>query len=182
MVRIPSLTRRSHPAPADDRTDERTPVTDDASSVRDQRDDRTDYRSRHAAREARRAEAERRAAEAERSGVVAAPRPHTSGLATIGLILGVVAAAAVATGVLAAAGVALGVLALLFGMAGVSATNRRHVAGRFEALFAVVLGLAAVVFGILSFTDTVSWLDADTNQVSQMRDWLYDRLPWLDDL
>jgi hypothetical protein len=119
-------------------------------------------------------------ARAER--VVAGPRPRSSGLATISLILGVVAAAAVATGVLAAPGVLLGVLAVLAGIGGVSATGSRHVAGRSEALFAVVLGLAAVVFGIMALTDTLSWLSSDTNQVSRLRDWLYDKVSWLDDL
>jgi len=113
---------------------------------------------------------------------VTGPRPRSSGLATLGLIIGVLAAVAVATGVLAALGVALGVLAVLFGVGGISATGRRHVAGRSEALFAVVLGLASVVFGILALTDALSWLSSDTDQVARLRDWLNDQMPWLDDL
>ena len=114
--------------------------------------------------------------------VVAQPRPRSSGLATIGLIAGVLAVAAVATGVLAAPGVALGVVAALLGVGGVAATGRRHVAGRSEALFAVLLGLAAVVFGILALSDSLSWLSSNTNEVSRLRDWLNDQLPWLNDL
>jgi hypothetical protein len=158
VVRIPSLTHRSSNVDEDNR-----PVSpSDSTTVRERR-------TRDATPEA-----------AERT--VATPRPRSSGLATIGLIVGVLAAAAVATGVLAALGVALGVLAVLFGIGGVSATARRHVAGRSEALFTVVLGLAAVVFGIMALTDTLSWLSSDTNEVTRLRDWLYDQLPWLSDL
>ncbi len=177
MVRIPSLTRQSRT----DAEDTRPVSPGDTATVRE-RDDRATRA------DLRRVEADRAAADptvadreqAER--VVVGPRPRTSGMATISLILGVLAVAAVATGVLAAAGVAVGALAVLFGIGGVSATSRRHVAGRSEALFAVVLGLAAVVFGIMALTDTLSWLSSDTNQVSRLRDWLYDQMPWLDDL
>lgn len=183
MVRIPSLTRQSQT----DAEDTRPVSPGDTATVREQRDDRATRADLRRA-EADRAAADRAAADqaladrepAER--VVVGPRPRSSGMATISLILGVLAVAAVATGVLAAVGVAVGVLAVLFGIGGVSATGRRHVAGRSEALFAVVLGLAAVVFGIMALTDTLSWLSSDTNQVSRLRDWLYDQMPWLDDL
>jgi hypothetical protein len=191
VVRIPSLTRQSR---AD--VEESRPVSPgDPATVRERRDDREDRATRA---DRRRAEAEPGLAErdtAERSvdqrgvderepaeRVVMGPRPRSSGLAMISLILGVLAVAAVATGVLAAAGVAVGALAVLFGIGGVSATGRRHVAGRSEAMFAVLLGLAAVVFGIMALTDTLSWLSSDTNQVSRLRDWMYDQMPWLDDL
>jgi hypothetical protein len=197
VVRIPSLTHRSRNV----EDDSRQVPPGETVPVRERREDRatrSNLRRAEADRaeadrvaadraEADRAEADRVAAEptateepAER--VLAGPRPRSSGLAIVGLVLGVLAAAAVATGVLAAPGVALGVLATLFGVGGVSATGRRHVAGRSEALFAVVLGLASVVFGILALTDALSWLSSNTNEVSRLRDWLNDQMPWLDDL
>jgi hypothetical protein len=197
VVRIPSLTHRSTTVDDDNR-----PVSPgETAPVRERREDRatrTDLRRAEADRqaEADRAAAERAAADraADRTEVgqtaaeeraervLAGPRPRSSGLATVGLVLGVLAAAAVATGVLAAPGLALGVLATLFGVGGVSATGRRHVAGRSEALFAVVLGLASVVFAILALTDALSWLSSNTNEVARLRDWLNDQMPWLDDL
>jgi hypothetical protein len=203
VVRIPSLTHRSTTVDDDNR-----PVSPgETAPVRERREDRATRTDLRRAEAERRAEADRAAAEraeADRAAVdqtaadrtatgrvaaeeraepvLAGPRPRSSGLATVGLVLGVLAAAAVATGVLAAPGLALGVLATLFGVGGVSATGRRHVAGRSEALFAVVLGLASVVFAILALTDALSWLSSNTNEVSRLRDWLNDQMPWLDDL
>jgi hypothetical protein len=192
VVRIPSLTHRSTTVDDDSR-----PVSPgDTAPVRERREDRAtraEVRRAEAERaeaeraEANRAEADRAtagptAAEERAERVLAGPRPRSSGLATIALVLAVLAAAAVATGVLAAPGLALGVLATLFGVGGVSATGRRHVAGRSEALFAVVLGLASVVFAILALTDALSWLSSNTNEVTRLRDWLNDQMPWMDDL
>jgi hypothetical protein len=182
VVRIPSLTHRSSTVDEDNR-----PVSpSETTVVRDRRatDGRPDVveRTRPEVAEHARPEVAEHARPEVAERVVARPRPRSSGLATLGLIVGVLAAAAVATGVLAALGVALGVVAVLFGIGGVSATGREYVAGRSEALFTVVLGLAAVVFGIMALTDTLSWLSSDTNQVSRLRDWLYDQMPWLGDL
>jgi hypothetical protein len=193
VVRIPSLTRHSQT----DAEDSRPVSPGETAPVRERRDDRatrTDLRRTDADRTAAgraatnqamadRAVADRADAEREQAErVMVGPRPRSSGLATVSLMLGVLAVAAVATGVLAAAGVAIGALAVLVGVGGISATGRRHVAGRSEALFAVVLGLAAVVFGIMALTDALSWLSADTNQVSRLRDWMYAEMPWLDNL
>ncbi|MBX6355349.1 MAG: DUF308 domain-containing protein [Micromonosporaceae bacterium] len=176
-MRIPSITHRSTAA-----EDSRPVSPGGPAPVRDRRGDRGTRSDRRPA-SAEGTEADRVTADQERAGhLVTGPRPRSSGLATLGLIIGVLAAVAVATGVLAALGVALGVLAVLFGVGGISATGRRHVAGRSEALFAVVLGLASVVFGILALTDALSWLSSDTDQVARLRDWLNDQMPWLDDL
>jgi hypothetical protein len=168
VVRIPSLTHRSTTVADDNR-----PVSpSDPTPVSDRHDDRATRA------DLRRAEADRTVAER----VLTGPRPRSSGLATMALVVAVLAAAAVATGVLAAPGLALGVVAVLLGVGGVSATGRQHVAGRSEALFAVVLGLASVVFAIMAMTDALSWLSSNTNEVSRLRDWLNDQMPWLDDL
>src|SRR5688500_14551849 len=72
---------------------------------------------------------------------VTGPRPRASMLATFALVLGVVAAVAVLTGLLAGPGVAVGLLAVVFGIGGIAATGRRHVAGKGDALLGVSLGL-----------------------------------------
>ncbi len=107
------------------------------------------------------------------------PRPRASLLATLSLILGTGAALAVLTGVMAGPGVAFGLLAAIVGVGGVSATSRRHVAGKGDALLGITLGLGAVVVGILAITGLLPWLNSDSDQVMRVHDWLDARLPWL---
>jgi hypothetical protein len=107
------------------------------------------------------------------------PRPRSSLLATASLIFGVGGALAVMTGVLAGPGIALGIVAAFLGIGGIAATSRRHVAGKADALFGVVLGLAAIVVGSLALTGTLGWLDGNTNEVVRVHDWLSGQLPWL---
>lgn len=102
----------------------------------------------------------------------AMPRPRASGLAMLGLIFGIGAALVVLTGTLAGYGIALGALALLFSLGGISATSKIHVAGRTDALLGLLLGLGAVVVGILAVTDALAWLSPDTDRVGWLRDWL----------
>jgi hypothetical protein len=100
------------------------------------------------------------------------PRPRSSLMATLALIIGVVSALAVLTGTLAGYGIATGALAAVLAIAGISATGRRHVAGRSEAMLALVLGLGAVVFGILVVTDSLSWITTASDKVGELRNWL----------
>jgi hypothetical protein len=104
--------------------------------------------------------------------VVAGPRPRASLLATLSLILGVAGVLFVLTGALAAHGIALGAVALLLSFGGLSATGRRHVAGKSDALLGLVLGLAAVVLGILAVTGQFVWPNTDGDTVQRFRDWL----------
>jgi hypothetical protein len=104
--------------------------------------------------------------------VPAGPRPRASLFVTLGLITGVIAALAVLSGTLAGYGLALGVLGLLFSLAGLSATSRRHIAGRSDALIGLLLSLGAVVFGALALTGSLSWLTTETDHVGQLREWL----------
>ena len=90
--------------------------------------------------------------------VVAGPRPRASMLATLSLVFGVVAALALLTGLLTGPAVAVGAIAALFGFGGLSATTRRHVAGKSDALFGIALGLATVVVGALTLTGTAAVL------------------------
>ena len=189
MVRIPAFSGRST-----------NPTETEAEAVVDQNrdgviDDRDAERRRALAREqideraAGRAQVVQRAAPAgtavaERPTVVEAeapgPRARASLRATLGLILGVVSVLTVFTGVLAAAGVALGLIAAVVAATGLASTGRRYVAGKADAMLGLVLGLGAVALGVLALSDSLPWLNPDTDQVVRLRDWLYDAVPWLD--
>ena len=110
---------------------------------------------------------------------VVGPRPRSSLLAMLSLVFGVVAATALLTGILAGPAVAVGVLAAFVGIGGLSATSRRHVAGKGDALLGIALGLGTVVVGVLALTGTLPFFDGEANYVTQARDWLQDQLPWL---
>ncbi len=102
----------------------------------------------------------------------AGPRPRASLLATLSLITGVVAALLVLSGPLAGYGIGLGAVALILAIAGISATGSRHVAGKTDALIGLILGLGAVVLGILVLTGSLSWLGTGTDTVTRVREWL----------
>jgi hypothetical protein len=142
----------------------------------------TDVETRHdraaAERAADRADADRIAVEDERDRVdtqeraPAGPRPRASLLATLGLVVGVVAAMLVLSGVLAGYGLALAIVGLLLSIGGLSATGKRHVAGKSDAVFGMALNVGAMIFGALALTGALSWLTTETNTVDQVRDWL----------
>ncbi|WP_203859002.1 thrombospondin [Plantactinospora mayteni] len=113
-----------------------------------------------------------RTPEAEPVVVDRGPRPRASMLATLSLVLGVAAAAFVLAGALAGYGIVLGTLALLLGVGGVSATARRHVAGRTDALIGIVLGVGAVVVAVLAMTGQFDWPTTDGDTVVRLREWL----------
>lgn len=165
MVRMPTVTRRSeHDENRDGRIDRREEVVPTRRGIADRRQDTVDDHV------------------VEDDHVVAEPalRPRASGLAALGLVLGVLAAAAVATGVLVGPGVVVGLIGVLAAVGGVSATARRHIAGRSEALLGLLLSMAAVVVGLLAITGAISWPDTGTNEVGRLADWVASALPWLD--
>src|SRR6185436_13127257 len=82
------------------------------------------------------------------------PRPRASLMASLSLIFGVAGALVLLTGVLPGPAVALGVVAAFMSIGGLSATSRRHVAGKSDALFGLALGLATIVVGVLGLTGT----------------------------
>lgn len=100
------------------------------------------------------------------------PRPRSSLFATLSLIVGVIAVVAVFTGMLADLGVGLGIVAAVLSIGGLSATRRRHVAGRFDAMLGLILGLVAIMVGILAVTNSLSWLSLDKDTIPPVRDWL----------
>jgi len=108
----------------------------------------------------------------DRTPVVAGPKPRASMLATLGLILGVGAALLVLSGPLLGYGIGVAVLALILSLSGISATGKRHVAGRTDAVIGMLLALGAIVVGVLALTGSLSWLGTDTHPVDSLRHWL----------
>jgi hypothetical protein len=192
VVRMPSFSRHSTATDStttdQERVDERRTADTTAMNVRTQEDERA-ARERAAAVD-RRAEADRAAADrAETERIsrrrepglapepvtepeVRGPRPRASLMATLALISGVAGALFVLTGVLAGYGIALGALAVVFAVGGFSATSRRHVAGKSDAMIGLLLGIGAVVVGILVLTDSLSWLTTASDKVGDLRTWL----------
>jgi hypothetical protein len=144
--------------------------------VRTQEDERTAISGRHTAAERvetrEPVEPRREPVPAPEPVVDRGPRPRTSLFSTLALITGVAAALFVLTGALAGYGVVLGGLALIFALAGISATSRRHVAGRSDAIIGLALALGAVVLGVLVLNDSLSWLTTTSDKVGEFRDWL----------
>jgi len=108
----------------------------------------------------------------ERPRETAGPKPRASLLATLGLILSVVAAMLVLSGALLGYGIGVAVLALILSLSGIHATGRRHVAGKSDALIGMVLSLAAIVVGVLALTGSLNWLGTDMQPVNSVREWL----------
>jgi len=178
-VRMPTFSRHSSTTTNVDSRDE-TPAG--AVRVPEQTDDRVSSARPAPHREPDQVAAQRDAAErsADRSAAIETkarpeqigPRPRASLLATLSLVAGVAAAMLVLSGVLAGYGLALGVLAMVLAIGGMSATGRRHVAGKTDALIGLALGLAAVVFGILVVTGSMAWLGMDADAAIRAREWL----------
>ncbi|MFC4147077.1 DUF4190 domain-containing protein [Micromonospora mangrovi] len=103
---------------------------------------------------------------------VVGPKPRASLLATLGLIVSVVGALFVLTGTLAGYGVGLGAVGAVLAVLGLIATRRRHVAGKLDALIGIVVGLAAVVLGIVALTGQFDWPTTDGDWVGRLREWL----------
>jgi hypothetical protein len=104
--------------------------------------------------------------------VPAGPKPRSSMLATLGLILGVGSALLVLSGPLLGYGIGVAVVALILSLSGIHATGKRHVAGKTDALIGMVLALAAIVVGVLALTGSLSWLGTDMQPVNSVRQWL----------
>lgn len=190
MVRMPSFSRHSTPETA---ADEERGAGATTMNVRGQEDERVAVRERRAEadraaadravaeREADRAETDRLGRDRREPGLAPepvtepeprGPRPRASLFATLAVISGVAAALFVLTGVLAGYGVVLGGIAVLLAVGGFSATSRRHVAGKSDAIVGLVLGLGAIVLGVLVLSDSLSWLTTASDKVGQFREWL----------
>lgn len=181
MVRMPSFSRHSTATDStttdQERVDERRTADTTAMNVRTQEDERA---ARERAAAVDRAETERisrrrepgLAPEPVTEPEIRGPRPRASLMATLALISGVAGALFVLTGVLAGYGIVLAALAVLFAVGGFSATSRRHVAGKSDAMIGLLLGIGAIVVGILVLTDSLSWLTTASDKVGDLRTWL----------
>ncbi|MGC4767848.1 thrombospondin [Micromonospora sp. DT44] len=112
------------------------------------------------------------ARDAEPEPVTRGPKPRASLLATLGLIVSVVGAMFVLSGTLAGYGIGLGAFGAVLSVLGLMATRRRHVAGKTDALFGILIGLAAVVVGVLAMTGQFAWPTTDGDWVQRLREWL----------
>lgn len=193
MVRISPLSRRAEPArtqaqvsvpPLDDEDrDARvgkpghpamgSPGESGTTIVKSSGDGQATYQSQNAPTRPIPDHLERTADMAEPELVVSPGfRPRASLLATLSLIVGVSAAMFVLTGTLAGYGILLGVFALVFSVFGLAATRQRHVAGKADALIGMLLGMAAMVAGLVALTGTYSWPNMDADTVERFRQWL----------
>jgi len=78
----------------------------------------------------------------------------------------------VLSGPLLGYGIGLAVLALILSLSGISATGKRHVAGKSDALLGMILSLGAIVIGVLALTGSLSWAGTDIQPVNSVREWL----------
>jgi hypothetical protein len=108
----------------------------------------------------------------EATPAVTGPKPRTSLLATLGLILGVAGMLLVLSGPLLGYGIGVAGLALVLSLAGIRATGKRHVAGKSDALLGMIFSLGAIVLGVLALTGSLSWLGTDVQPVNSLREWL----------
>lgn len=106
-------------------------------------------------------------------------RVRVSLMATLGLIISVVALCATLTGLLAPEGLALGVLGFLFSVGGLVAAGRPGVAGHTVATLGILFGLAAAALAGLAMTGDFTWPNSKTNYVSEWHDWLVAHWSWL---
>ena len=112
--------------------------------------------------------------------VVERPRwVRVSALATLGLVVGLVALIATLTGLLAPAGVALGVIGGAISAGGLVGASRRGVTGHSVALLGLLLSIAAIVLGVMAIGGYLPWLDSRTDEVAKARDWLDAHLSFM---
>ncbi|GAA5196608.1 hypothetical protein GCM10023322_65940 [Rugosimonospora acidiphila] len=104
---------------------------------------------------------------------------HVSAMATLSLIIGVVAVAAALTGLMAAEAIVLGVIGGAIAAGGLVGASRRGVTGHSLALLGLIASLGAILLGVLAIGSDLSWLDSKTDEVGRLHSWLLTQLPWL---
>jgi hypothetical protein len=106
-------------------------------------------------------------------------RARVSWAAVLGLVLGVVGGLAALTGVLAPVGLLAAAVGVLFGLVGLAATGRPHIASRPLAVTGLLISIGALALAWLAMNGDYDWLTRD-DQAGWLRDWLDARLPWLE--
>ncbi len=175
------LTRRSDTEPATEDTARETVINPRADG-----DKPTTRRILTRRRATEEATADRRDAKplpaSEPDTTVESQRPrwaHVSAMATVSLIVGVVAVIAALTGLMAAEAIVLGVIGGAIAAGGLVGASRRGVTGHSLALLGLVASLGAILLGVLAIGGELSWLDSKTDEVSRLHSWLLNQLPWL---
>ena len=112
---------------------------------------------------------------------LAAPtrRTRASALATLSLIAGSFAVAAVLTGLLAPLGFVAGVVAVLFAVLALPAVRRPTVNGRGLVSLGLLFGFVAILLSVLAMSHSVSWLSNRTDEIAVVHTWLNDHIHWL---
>jgi hypothetical protein len=106
-------------------------------------------------------------------------RTHVSAASIFSLVIGVAAVLATLTGLLAPLGVLFGTVAVLFSLVGIAMLRHNHVNGYSITVFGLLLGLAAVVLGVMAVRGELSWLSSDTDQVARVHAWLGEHVSWI---
>jgi hypothetical protein len=104
---------------------------------------------------------------------------HVSAMATLSLIVGVVAVMAALTGLMADEAIVLGVIGGAIAAGGLVGASRRGVTGHSLALIGLVASLGAILLGVLAIGGDLSWLNSKTDEVGRLHSWLLNELPWL---
>jgi hypothetical protein len=111
---------------------------------------------------------------------VDAPRwARVSAMATLGMIVGLVALGTTLTGLLAPVGVAIGVVGGAISAGGLVGASRRGVTGHSIALLGLLASIAAIVLGVMAIGGYLPWLDSKTDEVLRVRDWLNAHLSFM---
>jgi hypothetical protein len=200
-MRMPTFSRRSDPTTEGDhptvastgttpvraRTDAPAPVRKDSSVARPSEATTTEFPAQQhpdlkppAKVDTPAAQADDRVAPARDTAepvateppVVAGPRPRASLFATFSLIFAVAGALLVLSGPLTGYGIGVAGLALVLALIGIRATRRRHVAGKTDAVIALLVSLAAIVVGVLALNGSLPWAGTDVEPVTNLRNWL----------
>jgi hypothetical protein len=116
----------------------------------------------------------------ERPADPAQPRwVRVSAMATLGLIVGLLALVATLTGLLAPVGGAAGVVGGAISAGGLVGASRRGVTGHSVALLGLLLSIAAIILGVMAIGGYLPWLDSRTDEVARARDWLNAHLTFM---
>jgi hypothetical protein len=105
-------------------------------------------------------------------------RGHVSIAAALSLMTGTAGLLVAFTGLLAPVGVVLGALAVVLGIFGFLVVGQNNVSGGGVALFGLILGLGALVVGVLVMSGELSWLSSHDNAVTTIRTWLDAHASW----
>lgn len=104
---------------------------------------------------------------------------RVSGMATLGLIVGLVSLGTTLTGLLAPEGLVLGAVGALLSIFGLVRASRPGITGHSLALIGLLCSLGAIALAALAMTGDYAWPNSSTDEVGRAHDWLVDKWSWL---